>query len=108
MVTFGANHVISVTKCEIFSLFRTNSKRDYSVSSHYDVTLPTTSDYKQLIVRTGISIVLTSTNIARISWNFFIGLFPFIFSSPELKAQVSYSDHLLSVVRLSVCPSVCL
>ena len=25
------------------------------------------------------------------------------FSSPELKAQVSYSDRLLSVVRLSVC-----
>jgi hypothetical protein len=24
------------------------------------------------------------------------------FSSPDLKAQVSYSDHLLSVVRLSV------
>jgi hypothetical protein len=31
-----------------------------------------------------------------------------IFSSPELKAQVSYSDHLLSVVRLSVRLSVCL
>ena len=29
------------------------------------------------------------------------------FSSPELKAQVSYSDRPLSVVRLSVCPSVC-
>jgi hypothetical protein len=29
------------------------------------------------------------------------------FSSPELKAQVSYSDRLLSVVRLSVCLSVC-
>jgi hypothetical protein len=29
-----------------------------------------------------------------------------IFSSPELKAQVSYSDHPLSVVRLSVRPSV--
>ena len=28
------------------------------------------------------------------------------FSSPELKAQVSFSDHLLSVVCLSVCPSV--
>jgi hypothetical protein len=27
----------------------------------------------------------------------------FVFSSPELKAQVSYSDRLLSVVRLSVC-----
>jgi hypothetical protein len=25
-----------------------------------------------------------------------------VFSSPELKAQVSYSDRLLSVVRLSV------
>ena len=36
----------------------------------------------------------------------------FIFSSPELKAQVSFSDHLSSVVclsaRPSVCPSVCL
>jgi WD40 repeat protein len=31
-----------------------------------------------------------------------------VFSSPELKAQVSYSDRLLSVVRLSVRPSVCL
>jgi hypothetical protein len=32
-------------------------------------------------------------------------MYPFvsIFSSPELKAQVSYSDRLLSVVRLSVC-----
>jgi hypothetical protein len=32
--------------------------------------------------------------------------FPVLFSSPELKAQVSYSDRLLSVVRLSVYPSV--
>jgi hypothetical protein len=31
-----------------------------------------------------------------------------IFSSPELKAQVSYSDRPLSVVRLSVSLSVCL
>ena len=31
-----------------------------------------------------------------------------IFSSPELKAQVSFSDHLSSVVGLSVCQSVCL
>jgi hypothetical protein len=31
-----------------------------------------------------------------------------VFSSPELKAQVSFSDRLLSGVRLSVCPSVCL
>ena len=30
------------------------------------------------------------------------------FSSPELKAQVSFADHLLSVVRLSICPLVCL
>jgi hypothetical protein len=30
----------------------------------------------------------------------------YLFSSPELKAQVSYSDRPLSVVRLSVCPSV--
>jgi hypothetical protein len=29
-----------------------------------------------------------------------------LFSSPELKAQVSFSDRLLSVVCLSVCPSV--
>ena len=31
-----------------------------------------------------------------------------IFSSPELKAQVSFSDHLSSVVCLSICPFVCL
>jgi hypothetical protein len=32
-----------------------------------------------------------------------------VFSSPELKAKVSFSDRLLSVVCLSVCPSdVCL
>jgi hypothetical protein len=35
-----------------------------------------------------------------------------VFSSPELKAQVSYSDRLFSVIRLSVrlsgCLSVCL
>ena len=40
-----------------------------------------------------------------------------VFSSPELKAQVSFPDHLSSVVCLSVrpsvrpssvCPSVCL
>ena len=30
----------------------------------------------------------------------------FLFSSPELKAQVSFSDHLWSVVCPSVCPSV--
>ena len=29
-----------------------------------------------------------------------------VFSSPELKAQVSFSDHLSSVVCLSVCPPV--
>ena len=38
-------------------------------------------------------------------------LIPHIFSSPELKAQVSFSDHLSSVICLSVClhvrPSVC-
>ena len=32
----------------------------------------------------------------------------FVFSSPELKAQVSFSDHLSSGVCLSVRPSVCL
>ena len=32
----------------------------------------------------------------------------FGFCSPELKAQVSFSDHLSSVVCLSVRPSVCL
>ena len=32
----------------------------------------------------------------------------FVFSSPELKAQVSFSDRLSSVVCPSVCPSVCL
>ena len=31
---------------------------------------------------------------------------PTLFSSPELKAQVSFSDHLSSVVCLSVRPSV--
>jgi uncharacterized membrane protein YphA (DoxX/SURF4 family) len=31
---------------------------------------------------------------------------PIVFSSPELKAQVSYSDRLLSVVRLPVRLSV--
>ena len=31
---------------------------------------------------------------------------PCVFSSPELKAQVSFSDHLSSVVCLSVRPSV--
>ena len=30
----------------------------------------------------------------------------YVFSSPELKAQVSFSDRLLSVVRPSVCSSV--
>ena len=30
-----------------------------------------------------------------------------LFSSPELKAQISFSDPLLSVICLSVCPSVC-
>ena len=30
------------------------------------------------------------------------------FSSPELKAHVSFSDHLLYFVHLSVCPSICL
>ena len=35
-------------------------------------------------------------------------MWPFlVFISPELKAQVSYSDRLLSVVRLSVRLSVC-
>jgi hypothetical protein len=33
-------------------------------------------------------------------------MFYTFFSSPELKAQVSYSDRPLSVVRLSVRPSV--
>jgi hypothetical protein len=31
------------------------------------------------------------------------GCYQPIFSSPELKAQVSYSDRLLSVIRLFVC-----
>ena len=33
-------------------------------------------------------------------------LYTEVFSSPELKAQVSFSDHLSSVVCLSVCLSV--
>ena len=37
-----------------------------------------------------------------------IKLWDTVFSSPELKAQVSFSDHLFSGVCLSVCPSVCL
>jgi hypothetical protein len=44
------------------------------------------------------------------TWFIFIflgGLFVFV-SSPELKAQVSFSDRPLSGVRLSVRPSVCL
>jgi hypothetical protein len=35
-----------------------------------------------------------------------LSIWNFIFSSPELKAQVSYSDRLLSVIRPSVCLSV--
>jgi hypothetical protein len=31
-----------------------------------------------------------------------------VFRSPELKAQVSFSDRQLYVVRLKVRPSVCL
>ena len=34
----------------------------------------------------------------------FYGEYKYLFSSPELKAQVSFSDHFLSVV----CPSFCL
>ena len=30
-----------------------------------------------------------------------------VFNSPELKAQVRFSDHLSSVICHSVCPSVC-
>ena len=37
---------------------------------------------------------------------FILIIFVEIFTSPELKAQVSFSDHLSSVVRLSVRPSV--
>ena len=33
-------------------------------------------------------------------------LWSVLFSSPELKAQVSFSDHLSSVICLSVCPSI--
>ena len=44
------------------------------------------------------------------SCRYFICIYTIVFSSPELKAQVSYSDHP-SVVFLSVClsvrPSVC-
>ena len=44
--------------------------------------------------------------------SFFSNKGPHLFSSPELKAQVSFSDHLSSVVcpsvRPSVRPSVCL
>ena len=36
------------------------------------------------------------------------GVFIEIFSSPELKAQVSFSDRLASVICPSVCLSVCL
>ena len=42
-----------------------------------------------------------------LKWNNFHSFFRF-FSSPELKAQVSFSDHLSSVVCPSVCLSVCL
>jgi hypothetical protein len=38
---------------------------------------------------------------------YYVKLFRVFISSPDLKAQVSYSDRLLSVFRLSVCMSVC-
>jgi hypothetical protein len=47
-----------------------------------------------------ISKCIQSFIICPLRWNWSL------FSSPELKAQVSYSDHLLSVVRLSVRLSV--
>jgi hypothetical protein len=64
-----------------------------------------------------LSIHLIFRFVANDFYNFIIFLFPdnekknneyffSLFSSPELKAQVSYSDRRLSVVRLSVCLSV--
>jgi hypothetical protein len=56
----------------------------------------------------------SSSNLVLVHW-FFTKLWPLdlenfinyqfsaLFSSPELKAQVSFSDRFLSVVRLSVC-----
>jgi hypothetical protein len=58
-------------------------------------------------------IIMCSNNITGIRWGwcevtwFHIFLL-FFFSSPELKAQVSFSDRPLSVVCLAVCLSVCL
>jgi hypothetical protein len=37
----------------------------------------------------------------KIEWFYENGLQISLFSSPELKAQVSYSDRLLSIVRLT-------
>ena len=47
----------------------------------------------------------------QVVWTLIFGFYKLLqkfFSSPELKAQVSFSDHLSSVVCLSVRLSVCL
>ena len=52
------------------------------------------------------NIVLLNVHFKKLNWYYCTILEYFIFSSPKLKAQVSFSGHLLSVVCLSVCLSV--
>jgi hypothetical protein len=60
-------------------------------------------EHAEILIKMSVFNLHISFVFCKILW-----IFGLIFSSPELKAQVSYSDRLLSVVSLSVCPSVCL
>ena len=56
--------------------------------------------------RSYCNIVLLNVHFKKLNWYYCTILEYFIFSSPKLKAQVSFSGHVLSVVCLSVYPSV--
>ena len=52
------------------------------------------------------NIALLNEHLKKLNWYYCTILEYFIFSSPQLKAQVSFSGHLMSVVCLSVYPLV--
>ena len=56
--------------------------------------------------RSYCNIVLLNVCFKKLNWYYCTILEYFIFSSPKLKAQVSFSGHLLSIICLSVYPSV--
>jgi hypothetical protein len=107
----GVMRLITVCYLHIFIVFYIGIMRLITVCYlHLFIVLYIGSSYEIDHCLLSSPFYCTLYRIELWDWSLFV-IFTFFISSPELKAQVSYSDRRLSVVRpscrLTVCPSVC-